>query len=344
MSSNGDPAVSMVVTEDATVVVASDDNNDNMQAAVHSIAKSKQKRQKHQFSWEYVKDWQDGDSTKHCGKRQCTVCRKWYSGSTNASSWKAHMKSAHDITGNDTTLSALSGKVIFQSTLSSKPVFSEPVLHKYENVVVDYVVEGGVTLRAAGGIRFKKFLVSLTNGYEPPLTRTILWRITELYRILEPLLAAFLYSLDVAISLTLDSWSNCNLKGFYVVTAHWVDVISLTNKNILLMILDVKCGTGVNKRIRAALFEYLKHLGQDVVTCLLNVVSDNGSDAIVAVVRLFQLVNTFIGYEQMRKVNHVQCANHSIQFAMLKVLTFIKEPTEQLRDALIKIHRSKVMR
>ncbi len=61
---------------------------------------------------------------------------------------------------------------------------------------------------------------------------------------------------------------------------------------------------------------------------LLNVVSDNGSDAMVVVARLFQLVNTFIGYEQMHKVNHVRCADHSIQLDVLKVLTFIKEPTE----------------
>jgi len=45
----------------------------------------------------------------------------------------------------------------------------------------------------------------------------------------------------------------------------------------------------------------------------------------------------------MRKVNHVRRADHSVQLAVLKVLTFIKEPTEQLRDALIKIRRSKVM-
>jgi hypothetical protein len=30
MSSNGDPAVSMVIAEDVAIVVASDDNNDNM--------------------------------------------------------------------------------------------------------------------------------------------------------------------------------------------------------------------------------------------------------------------------------------------------------------------------
>ncbi len=57
MSSNGDPAVSVVVaedvavvaedvavvTEDAVVVVASDDNDDDMQATVHSVAKCKRK-------------------------------------------------------------------------------------------------------------------------------------------------------------------------------------------------------------------------------------------------------------------------------------------------------------
>jgi hypothetical protein len=49
MSSNGDPAVNVVVAEDVAVVIASDDSDINMQAAVHSAAKSKRKRQKHQF-------------------------------------------------------------------------------------------------------------------------------------------------------------------------------------------------------------------------------------------------------------------------------------------------------
>jgi hypothetical protein len=130
------------------------------------------------------------------------------------------MKSKHDITGSDIASFAPFGNVMFQSTLSSKLVFPKPILHKCENAVVDYIVEGGVTLRAADSVRFKKFVVSLTNGYEPSSTRTILWRIVELYCILEPLLAAFLCSLDIAISLTLDGWLNRNLKGFYIVTAH----------------------------------------------------------------------------------------------------------------------------
>jgi len=47
MLNNGDPVVMVVVAEDAVIVVASDYNDGDMQAVVHSIAKSKRKRQKH---------------------------------------------------------------------------------------------------------------------------------------------------------------------------------------------------------------------------------------------------------------------------------------------------------
>jgi len=61
----------------------------------------------------------------------------------------------------------------------------------------------------------------------------------------------------------------------------------MTNKNIFLTILDLKCRTGISKRVGAALFEYLKCLGRDVVTRLLNVVSGNGLDATTSVARFF---------------------------------------------------------
>jgi hypothetical protein len=92
-------------------------------------------------------------------------------------------------------------------------------------------------------------VVSLTNGYEAPSTRTISRRIVEMLRIAEPLLSSFLRQLDVSISLTLDGRSNRNLKGFYVVTVHWVDVSCMAMKSLLLTIIDVACGTGVGRRV-----------------------------------------------------------------------------------------------
>eukprot|EP00842_Homolaphlyctis_polyrhiza_P002298 jgi/Hompol1/3069/HPOL_006318-RA len=167
---------------------------------------------------------------------------------------------------------------------------------------------------------------------------------TELFRVLEPMLATYLSSLPVAISLTLDGWFNRNLKGFYIVTAHWVDINNHATKSILLTILDVESGNGAGQRVGSALFEYLKRMGRDVVTRLLNVVTDNGSDAVAAVTRLFQLVNTFVGYEQMHRFNHVRCADHSVQLAVLTVLKTVKKSTKVLSEALVTIRRSKVIR
>jgi hypothetical protein len=109
-----------------------------------------------------------------------------------------------------------------RSTLG-KVVFPDGVQRKFENAIVDYMVGGGISLCTAGGQRFKQLVVSLTNGYEPPPTRTNWRRTVELFHISEPLMSPFLRQLHVAISLSLDGWSNRNLKGFYVVTVHLVD-------------------------------------------------------------------------------------------------------------------------
>jgi hypothetical protein len=60
----------------------------------------------------------------------------------------------------------------------------------FETAVVDYVIGGGGSLRAAGSLRFKRFDASLTDGYEPPSTRTILRRIAQPFRIALPTISA----------------------------------------------------------------------------------------------------------------------------------------------------------
>jgi hypothetical protein len=89
----------------------------------------------------------------------------------------------------------------------------------------------------------------------------------------------------------------------------------------LLTIIDVASGCGVGK----ALFEHLKGMGLNMLPKLLNVVSDNGSDATDAVKHMFQLINVATRYEQMRPCNHIHCADHSVQVAVLKVLIRIKD-------------------
>jgi predicted GNAT superfamily acetyltransferase len=98
----------------------------------------------------------------------------------------------------------------------------------------------------------------------------------------------------------------------------------MTTNSLLLTITDVAFGTGVGRRVGTALFEHLKGMGREVLTCLLNVVSDNGGDATAAVKQLFQLVNGAVGFYQMLPSNHVWCSDHSVQLGVIKVPTLIQ--------------------
>jgi hypothetical protein len=125
----------------------------------------------------------------------------------------------------------------------------------------------------------------------------------------------------------MDAWSNRNLKGFYAVTAHWIDTTTGAIKSLLLTILDVSCGTGVGNRVGSALFFYLIDvLGTAFLPRLLHVVTDNGSDACAAVARLFQLINSRLGSRVLQpSSNHVRCADHSVQRGVISVLAQVKE-------------------
>jgi hypothetical protein len=178
----GDEAVGSSVSEEVHVQRSSDDDA----SAPQQIGRFKRKQSKHDHPWQLTHEWTEGDRPNERGKRQCTLCRVWYLGKTNSLGWKAHFRGKHGISGSGTASSG-QGTVLVQSTLG-KVVFPDGVLRKFENAIVDYVVGGGISLRAAGGQRFKQLVVSLTNGYEPPSTRSILRRIVELLRIAEPLL------------------------------------------------------------------------------------------------------------------------------------------------------------
>jgi hypothetical protein len=143
------------------------------------------------------------------------------------------------------------------------------------------------------------------------------------------MLAQFFCNIDACVSLTMDGWSNRNKKGFYVVTAHWVDTSSI--KSILLTILDVSSGTDVVNRVGSALFTYLMEMmGLAFLSQLLHIVTDNGSDACAAVSRLFQLMNSYLGSKVMLPSNHVRCADHSVQRGVISILAQVKAINEKL--------------
>ena len=123
------------------------------------------KRARREFPWVYTHAWMEGDPLAQKGKRQCGHCKKWFSSKTNCSGWKAHLSTKHGFShfDSDKVLSAPCSDILVQTTL--KPMsFPDHVVHKYENVVVDFVIGGDISFQAAGGTIFKILLQSLTKG------------------------------------------------------------------------------------------------------------------------------------------------------------------------------------
>jgi hypothetical protein len=154
--------------------------------------RSHRKRQRADFPWSQTHDWISGDPPRQRGKRKCKVCQKWFSSATNAQGWKFHLSKQHQITAMSSQSSPNAmprtgqQQTIFKNTTSVLP---QHVLQKYENAVIDYIIGGDLSLRAAGEPRFCNLVETLTNGcYKPPSTRTILRRTVELFNIAQPLL------------------------------------------------------------------------------------------------------------------------------------------------------------
>jgi hypothetical protein len=270
---------------------------------------SKRKRLRSEFPWNHTHPWAEGDPLVERGKAQCTKCRKWFSRKTNASGWKANLSKQHALSegGNEDIIA--NEKRYRQLPLASS--CSPLTLIKFENAIVDFVIHGGISLREAGNDSFKCLVQSLSQGYEAPPHNNP--SSMELHTIMLPLVSKVFNNLDVAFSLTIDGWTNRNLKGFWMVTAHWIDTTAASSKTVLLTILDVEPGRGVGKRIGIALFECLKSLGATVLSNLIAVVSDNGSDAITTVRIIFQLTNTLLGCNKLQTSSHIRCADHSVQ-------------------------------
>jgi hypothetical protein len=302
------------------------DKEDDVGASGGQHGRSPRKRQSAGFPWSHTHDWTSGDPPQQRGGRQCMVCQNWFSSRTNSQGWKIHLSKKHHITAmslqEQLSQKRSAGR---QATMLSMPL-PQHVVHKCENAVVNYIIGGDISLHAASEQQFYKLVNTLTNGCnKPPSTRTILRRTVELFKVAQPLLEKFLCSLDTCFSLTMHGWPNCNLKGFYVVTAHWIDTTSGTMKSLLLTILDVSSGTGVGNQVGSALFAYLTDkVGIAFLSRLLHAVADNVSDACAAVTCLFQLVNSHLVSKVLLPSNHIRCANHSVQRGVISILSQVK--------------------
>lgn len=69
----------------------------------------------------------------------------------------------------------------------------------------------------------------------------------------------------------------------------------MESESVLITVFGVECGVGTSRCLARALFENLKNVGGGVLTRLLNMTNNNGSNVKATVGHLIQLINTEVG-------------------------------------------------
>ena len=150
---------------------------------------------------------------------------------------------------------------------------------------------------------FKQFMHDVLPGYELKSARTR--SILQMYVVVRLLVISFLSKQASHFEITFDGWSNSSLKGFYLVTLHWVCLESAKPMSMLLDFFNIFPGDGVGKRYVQALFTYLKSFGH-ISFHLLTIRLDGASDALVASKELGRLLHEFQRVNILPFYKHVE--------------------------------------
>ena len=124
-----------------------------------------------------------------------------------------------------------------------------------------YMVEAILPHVHVESSHFRKFMDKLSPGYQCKSKRTIKRSILQMYMVMRKLVIDLLSTINSRFSITFDGLSNNSLKGFYLVTFHWVCHETITQKSILLDFLNVLQGHGVGRRCGQAIFNRLSSFG-----------------------------------------------------------------------------------
>lgn len=112
----------------------------------------------HTIGWRVIRMHSSGRGARSCG----------FSTHTNVSGWKAHLKKHNVLAPGSEVGTSASASRLIQQTLS-RPAIPDRLLVKFENAVVDFVIQGAISLRAAGSDKFKTFGQHIDGGIRGPI-------------------------------------------------------------------------------------------------------------------------------------------------------------------------------
>jgi len=150
------------------------------------------------------------------------------------------------------------------------------------------------------------------------------------------------------LCLTFDGWSNSSLRGFYICPAHWADTrlqrpADATPRlhQVVLDFFTVPNGPGAGSRCGSYLHALVR--GYNLIDKLVAVVSDGGSDALVAAAIVKDAANT-TAVLTIPASTTIVCFAHTFQLSIKPVTALVESATTKLRACISYLRSGKARR
>jgi hypothetical protein len=275
----------------------------------------------------------------------CSQCpskkRKLFSINTGNSSLKRHLEVSHKLkqdgkTGDPTqSILDLTGKVVDPMAMDAQE--KADILKS----LVEFVVDNKQPFQLVESKSFSSFCMKMNRKFPLPSRRTFVRALHDEYAEALQNFLSQLERIPGRVALTLDGWSSRIMKGYMVVTVHWVDETwSLKNA-----VLEFKYFPRPHNQhttsdlIISILKEFNLHTRVRAIT------SDSGGEMVPAMKLVQSYLNRDLSASICYNVDfHMRCVCHVINRAVVDATALIKREVGMLRDLLKMIRGSGIMR
>lgn len=325
---------------DAARMTGVNDSPSTRMSGVTTTGRIMKQRQGASWVWDHFSKNKDSNSIVCIA---CVASQKSkpvsYSLSSGTSTLARHLRSAHKIGPPDECSSDAT-----QSVFTTSGNVRLPDLLKDEDrarilkALVQFVAEAKQPFSIVDKKSFAQFCRALNPRYKLPSRPTLCRAIHDEYVLMHERFFQRVQSINSKVALTADGWSSRRMRGYFVITMHWIDEFWKLNKSILEFTYFPSPHTA--STTSSLIFHILTTF--KLLPKVQAITTDSGSEMAPAMVILRNKIE-----EQGHTVRpdwHVRCICHIMNRAVKDCEDVFAPQVEKLRELLKKIRATTKLR
>ena len=205
--------------------------------------------------------------------------------------------------------------------------------------LVEFIVDDKQAFCVVEKPSFRAFVKSLNKFYEVPHRRTLVRSIRDQYQEALGRLKVVLDDIPGKVALTADGWSSRVMRGYFVLTIHWVD----KSWNLRSCVLEFKYFPPPHDTHSTCQLVYDVLRDFNLHTRVAAITTDSGSEMISAM-RLLRIMLQTEFSVRIDEGWHIRCICHVMNRAAVDARSFIQSNVEKIRSLLKAVRGSMLMR